>query len=593
MPGSPTHSDGLLLGPYGEKPTTKRSRGIGSWSRKKKLVVFGALGALVLLALILGLAIGLTVGRNKSNKPSPGPDDNSKVPAAVGGTRDDLLRQGLYYTSTSNKQRFNWTTADPGLRAYRADSQGVDAIIDTSTQYQTMDGFGAAMTDTSAYLFNGLKTDKPLLYGRVMDFLFSNATGLQVTRASMGSSDFSVNGEYTYIPTGQGPTFDTAATERTNVDSLLSSFSLDNTETSQNTIPVLRDALDRNPDLKIILTPWSPPAFMKTNNRLNSGSLRDGFIPALAAYYVRTVQAFTDAGVRPWAITLQNEPSHLASFPSMGMNAIVQSDLASELKNQLAAANLRDINVFGHDDNYSGYDSAASIVNQNATAVDAVAFHCYRGTPDQMANFSSSLQNNVRKDIHMTECTGTEAPTSEWNSIQSWLSRVFFPVTSYNAKSLVMWNLALDSENGPHLPDSYCSDCTGGLTISDQANPTNPYLALNSQAFLIAHFSSATTDLTNVGGGPASRVNLTFPGPQYSLDQSDTDCFAMQAFAAPLNAATLPTPSNQSDAQPQRRVSLVVENQCSSTKALVISSDGRRSTLQVQPGLTTFIWTAP
>ncbi|GAC98070.1 glycoside hydrolase [Pseudozyma hubeiensis SY62] len=558
------------------------------WSRQSRIrkIVFVALLAVVLLALILGLALGLTIGKPAKEDSDPSTD---YVPSTISGDRASLLQQGYWYTAPSNGTNFNWTSANPQLGNYRADSQGVDIIINTTNTLQPIDGFGGAMTDSSAFLLNRLKSREAGLYNRLMDFMFNNATGVGVTRISMGASDFSVGQEYSYIP--QPPAFAQAADQLSDPNALLSSFSIQSTQTTQNTIPVLVDAFKRNPNLKVILSPWSPPAFMKSNNTMNGGTLRSGFIGVLAQYYAQTAAAFTQAGVRPWAMTLQNEPSHIASYPSMGMDASTQSQLASALKAALAQRGLAQVQVWAHDDNYSGYQTAADIVNANASSIDAVAFHCYRGDPSQIASFESALQNGVTKTVHMTECTGVN-PANRWSGIQGWLNNVYWPVGNANARSIVQWNLALDNGYGPHLESSYCSSCTGSLTLSSADHPADPYVEFNDQIYLTSHFSAATTDLTNVGGGQAVRVAAS-QGTLYSLQRQDWDCLRWLAYAAPLNARSLQPPSSANGATATRRVGLVMANTCQQTKNVVISSDGRRSTLQVRQGLTSFVWTAP
>lgn len=586
--GSDGHSTPVLPTTSAPRRTSRRHKFASWWGSQSKLrkILYITLPALLLLALILGLALGLTLNKSKED-PNPSTD---YVPHTISGNRSSLLASGYWYTAPSNGTNFNWTSANPNFGNYRADSQGVDIIIDTTQQFQGIDGFGGAMTDSSAYLLARLKSKDASLYERVMDFVFNNATGVGVTRVSMGASDFSVGQEYNYIP--KPPVFSAAANELSNPSGLLSSFSVGNTQSSAYTIPVLVDAVKRNPGLKVILTPWSPPGFMKSNDTMNGGTLRDGFIPVLAQYYASAAAAWASAGVRPWAMTLQNEPSNIASYPSMGMSAAQQSQLAVALKSELQQRGLGGVQVWGHDDNYSGYQSAADIVNDNATAIDAIAFHCYRGDPSQIADFEAALNNGVTKNVHMTECTGTGNPANRWAGIQGWLNRVYWPVSVQNARSIVQWNLALDAGYGPHLSSSYCSSCTGSLTLSSNSNPTDPYVRYNDQLYLTSHFSAASTDLTNVGGGQAVRVGAS-QGTQYSLQSSDWPCLNWVAYAAPLNAGSLQSPSNANGAQATRRVGLVMANTCQASKNVVVSSDGRRTVLPVQQGLTSFVWTAP
>ncbi|SPO40998.1 related to endo-1,6-beta-d-glucanase precursor [Pseudozyma flocculosa] len=571
----------------GEKrlPTAPRSAPLDrvrGWSTKKKLVVFG-LAALALLALIIGLAVGLTVGNSSG---SGSADDGSFVPSSpdgsqpLDGSRASLLRAGTFYTANDNSSSFVWSpapsssssgsTSSPtlgNLGGYRSDSQGVDVVLNSSVTYQPIDGFGSALTDSAAYLLTQLKSDQPGLYGRTMDYLFNNATGMQIVRVTMASSDFSVGSEYTYIPASKAPSFDKAATQLDDLDAMLAGFSIEGTQTTKYVLPVLQDALKRSPDLKVMLSPWSPPAFMKTKNQLDGGTLRDGFEAAAAEYYLRTAKAFAAKGVVPYAMTLQNEPSFPTDYPSMTINATVQSRMASELKNRLAAQPppLRSVKVLGHDDNWSGWDRAADLVSLNSTALDGVAFHCYKGSPSEVSNFTTALSSKsssggggggvAKPEVHMTECTGTETPTSRWSAMQGWLGRVHLPMLAQDSRSIIMWNLALDAKNGPYLAAGYCSNCVGALTV-DMTNRTSA-LTVGAQSYLVTQFAAASRDLSATLTKPATTTTTT--------------------------TATAMT----------RRIGLVVENTCTRDVDLVVSSDGRRLNLTARPGLETFVWTAP
>ena len=336
-----------------QRPSRRPNR-LATWwknqSRTRKILVLALVG-LALLALILGLALGLSLGKSHGDQ-DPSTD---YVPSTASGDRSTLLTPGYWYTAPENGTNFNWTAADPQWGSYRADSQGVDIVIDSTQRFQQIDGFGAALTDSSAYLLSQMKAKQSALYARVMDFVFNNATGVGITRVSLGASDFSVGNEYSYISTP--PNFATAGQELNASGSLLSSFSLERTQSSSDTIPVLLDALQRNPALKVILTPWSPPGFMKSNNTMNGGTLRDGFIPLVAQYYAQSAAAWAKAGVKPWAMTLQNEPSQSASYPSMGLSAVQQAQLAVALKSELAVRGLESVQVWAHDDNYASWQS--------------------------------------------------------------------------------------------------------------------------------------------------------------------------------------------------------------------------------------------
>ena len=156
--------------------------------------------------------------------------------------------------------------------------------INPNTTYQQMDGFGGAMTDTSAYLiYNKLTSAQQ---STLMNYWFNQSTGigLNFLRQPMGSSDFTAQGFFTYddLPSGQ-------------TDVNLANFSIAKDLTY--TIPVLKQALGVNPNIKFELLPWSPPAWMKSSGTLNGGNFNDTYYSSLAQYFVKTIQAYQGQGV--------------------------------------------------------------------------------------------------------------------------------------------------------------------------------------------------------------------------------------------------------------------------------------------------------
>ncbi|KAN0062769.1 hypothetical protein ACQY0O_004964 [Thecaphora frezii] len=587
---SPSHFENSLSKERGPGLlSTIRSR-----SHKKTTLIVG-LSLLLLAYVVSTVLICILPNYHKQTN-----DDGSFIPNANGeqplnGSRASLLQAGSFYTAVDNSSSFLWSPIEPNLRAYRADTQGVDVVLNSSVAYQPIDGFGSALTDSSAYRLLQLKAAQPGLYQRTMDFLFNNATGAQVLRITMGSSDFSVKRAYSYIDPKNAPSFAEAETLLGDLDTMLSGFSFEGTQTMLYTIPVLKDALERNPDIKVILSPWSPPAFMKTENKLEGGSLRDGFAPAAAEYYVRAAATFAAAGIQPHALGVQNEPWFKTIYPLMSINVTQQTSLVAEVKARLVSRpTLAQVKVLAHDDNWYRWWEVAQIVNAEPSAVDAVGFHCYNGYPSQVASFTAALNASVPvPEVHLTECTGLDMLNPRWTSIDSMLSRVHLPMIEQNARSVIMWNLALDASHGPRLPTSFCTDCVGALQIELDSPPSVGVVNVLAQAYVLTQLAAATRDLTRVGGGVARRIQMTFPGPQPSLGRDESACIKTVAFAAPLNSATLPSPSTQEGAADQRRIGVVVENTCAAEKQLVVSSDGRRTTINAKPGLSTWIWTAP
>src|SRR6266566_9034575 len=230
-------------------------------------------------------------------------------------------------TSDGSKQ----LTAQPGL-TFTSDSQNADSStidVNEHQQFQQMDGFGAAVTDSSAWLmYTRMSTSQR---NDLMKHLFDPANGIGISfmRIPMGASDFSVNGPYSYddLPPGQ-------------TDPTLSKFSI-NHDTAY-ILPLLKQALALNPSAKFMANPWSPPAWMKTNGSMygtsngHIGTLLSSDYGPLAQYFVKFIQAYQSYGIPIYTISPQNEPLYAPSnYPGMYWAA---SDENNFIKNNLAPA---------------------------------------------------------------------------------------------------------------------------------------------------------------------------------------------------------------------------------------------------------------
>src|SRR5262249_45202852 len=156
-------------------------------------------------------------------------------------------------------------------------------------------GFGAAVTDASAWnIATRLNADQRT---ELMQELFGRdgGLGLSFTRISIGASDFSLKHYSLDDPPGGKP------------DPDLEHFSI--AANRRHLLPVLREALAINPDLKIVASPWSPPGWMKSSGSMVGGRLRPEYYPAFATYLVRFAEAYAAEGVPIYALTIQNEPN--------------------------------------------------------------------------------------------------------------------------------------------------------------------------------------------------------------------------------------------------------------------------------------------
>ena len=438
-------------------------------------------------------------------------------------------------------------------------------LVNTSAVGQQMDGFGAALTDGAAQLFANLKSSDEVTYHSVLDYLFNRRTGINILRVPIGTSDFSPESLQYTMADQQGTQASTNDTQGP-----LSNFNMDGASTY--IIPFLRDALARNGDLKISLLPWSPPAWMKTNRAINSGSLQEGATGVLSEYLVKTVQGFKDAvGVTPWALAVQNEPSNPTAYPSMSMDNDFELAILARLRGRLAEQGLGSVQLLGHEDNYIGYAEAAALVQYNQSALDGISWHCYNGSSSLLSNYQSavaSVASGTTKSMHMTECSGQDVEgDSTATSLQWWMNNIFSQ-PGQGISSIVVWNLALDASNGPRLNRAYCTNCAGAIEVDKTT------VSSNLQSILLAHHAGAASNLSRFGGSPASRVDSSVSG--------DTgNCLASTlAFRASWAS------------KGSQRIGLVVQNTCSRIVTTTVSLNNQQTfDVALGNGVTTVVIT--
>ena len=193
----------------------------------------------------------------------------------------------------------------PDIAMSFREQQDADIIIDSKTTYQVMAGFGAAMTDASAWLLqNKLSV---LQRAALMHELFGPPPNLNfnMLRLTIGASDFSLQ-PYTLDDVPFGAT-----------DPDLAHFNV-TPNLQQEVIPAVREALAVNPGLLIVASSWSAPAWMKTSENLIGGELLEQYESTYADYLVKYLDAFRGFGIPIFALTLQNEPGFTpVTYPGM------------------------------------------------------------------------------------------------------------------------------------------------------------------------------------------------------------------------------------------------------------------------------------
>jgi glucosylceramidase len=401
-----------------------------------------------LLALAIVLPAGSTLAQNEVQRPSDGP-----LKVEVFESTTDLNK------SLQQKDALNFgETRLPALTIH----------VNSSKTYQSMEGFGASITDSSAWLL--YKKLDAAQRKEVMEKLFDpvHGIGLSVIRQPMGASDFALD-DYSYddLPAGQ-------------TDPDLKQFSIAHDQAY--IIPVLREALAINPRLKIGATPWSAPGWMKTSDSLIDGHLLPAAYAPFAKYFVKFIQSYEAAGVPIYAVTMQNEPLYIPKdYPGMGVSPAEQ---ASFLRDNLGPA-FRDahlnmkIMVFDHNWSLIDYPITVLADSKAATFAVGIATHCYGGTPAAQEELHNRFPE---KGIWLTECSGGDWQTGRILEEQT---RLIINSTRHWAKSVVLWNLALDQDHGPHTGG--CKNCRALVTVTDTVSPSTTAMTVDYVA--MAHVS--------------------------------------------------------------------------------------------------------
>ena len=337
--------------------------------------------------------------------------------AASANARPTLPAVKVWLTTADQTQKLSLQPAQKAA----GPASGTEAIsIDTSRHFQKIHGFGAAMTDASAQLLSELPEGKRKA---LMAELFGrgpNGLGLSFTRLTVGASDFSTS-DYSYDDTpGNLP------------DPELRYFSI--VPAKKYVLPRVREALAINPDLLVMISPWSAPAWMKSTKSLIGGELAAQYYSAFASYLARTIESFGRQGVPVSMLTIQNEPNFEPdSYPGMRVDP-----------------------------------------KQRA------AWHCYEGDVPAQSPVHDAYPD---KDAWLTECSGGEW-TPKFSEVLAWMTDKLIIGASNNwSRGTLLWNLALDPAHGPHTGG--CSDCRGVVTI----DPVTGAITRNVEYYVLGHAS--------------------------------------------------------------------------------------------------------
>jgi len=359
--------------------------------------------------------------------------------------------------------------------------------VDPNTTFQSIDGFGYTLTGGSASLINALPAEDK---DKLLNELFGNADNaiaVSYLRVSIGASDLSAT-PFTYNDLAEGET-----------DQSLSKFSI--AKEQADLIPVLKKIVAINPSIKILGSPWTAPAWMKTNKSFIGGSLKPEYYQTYAKYLVKYIQAMKAEGITIDAITPQNEPLHPGNNPSMYMEAV---DQAKFIKTALgpvfkSAGIATKIIVYDHNADKPEYPIAILNDADAKKYIDGSAFHLYGGDISALTKVHNAHPD---KNVYFTE-QWVGGPGNFPEDLKWHVSTLIIGATRNWSRNVLEWNLAADPNYNPHTDKGGCTSCLGAITIA-------PAISRNVAYYIIGHASkfvkpgsvriasNITNDLQNV-----------------------------------------------------------------------------------------------
>jgi glucosylceramidase len=347
-------------------------------------------------------------------------------------------------------------------------------FVDPSHQFQTLLGIGGALTDASAEVFAKLPKaqQQELLQAYYSP---SQGIGYSLARTNIASCDFS-SSSYTYVADN---------------DASLKSFSVKHDE--QYKIPLIKQATAAaGGKLPLFVSPWSPPAWMKTNNSLlKGGKLLPQFRQPWANHYVKFIQAYEKMGMPIWGLSVQNEPMATQTWESCLYTAEEERDFIKEyLGPTLAKAGLGGKKLIAWDHNRDLlYQRASTVLDDPAAAkyVWGIGYHWYETWTTSGPLFDN--ERRVKEAFPNTNLMFTEGCVEnfKFDQVNDWKLGERYGnsmINDFNAGTVgwTDWNILLDETGGPNHVGNFCFAPVIADTKAGKLIYTNAY-------YYIGHFS--------------------------------------------------------------------------------------------------------
>ena len=381
--------------------------------------------------------------------------------------------------------------------------------LNPGTRFQSMDGFGAAVTGSTCYNLLKMKQEDRTAF---LKETFSDEEGLGFSyiRISIGCSDFSLS-EYTCC--------DVKGIEN---------FALQKEEL-EYVIPVLKEILAINPTLKIMGSPWTCPRWMKVQDLTSlrpyyswtSGQLNPNYYQDYATYFVKWIQAFESHGIPIYSVTPQNEPLNRGNSASMYMNWDEEAEFVKTALGPKFVENNIKTKIYAYDHNYDVWDYPIKMYAdvEAAEFLVGAAYHNYIGQRSGLLQAHNAAPSK--------ELIFTETSIGMWNDGRNLSVRlpddmrdIALGTVNNWCRAVIVWNLMLDSDMGPNR-DGGCQTCYGAVDIERNDYKT---ITRNSHYFIIGHLSAVVKPgayRISTSGGPS--------GITYSAFENEDDSYAFVA----------------------------------------------------------------
>ncbi len=384
------------------------------------------------------------------------------------------IRATVYTTAKDTNLRLSKTGTLQFSQATQPFENEVSIFINPKRSFQTFWGIGGAITDASAEVFAKISKEKQR---ELLQAYYDpqHGIGYSLARTTIHSSDFASE-SYTYVDEG---------------DKSLKSFSIERDKAYR--IPLIKAAIRAaGGKLPLYASPWSAPAFMKTNNSmLQGGKLKPEYFEAWAMYFAKFIKAYENEGLPIWGVTIQNEPMAVQRWESMIFTAEEERDfLKNYLGPTLEQKGLGDKNIVVWDHNRDLISHRANTIFEDPDAAKyawGMGFHWYETWAggetmhDNLANVSQSYPN---KKLLFTEGTNEKFSRSKyqyWPNAERY-SRSMIKDFNHGTVGWTDWNILLDQNGGPNHVANFCFAPIHADTNKNELIYTPTY-------YYIGHFS--------------------------------------------------------------------------------------------------------